>query len=267
MFIIGELINATRKKVSEAIAGKDANFIQHLAKRQDEAGADYIDVNVALGTGERKKEIEDMEWAIKTIRLVSEKPIAIDTTVYEVLEAGLKTHGPGAIINSVSAEKGRFIPFLRLARQYEALAVVLPITETGIPKDEETRLENAAKILDRAKKEGLDKESLYFDPLVLPLGVDQNNGQVTINTLQLFKKELGVKTTLGLTNISYGLPLRSLINRTFLTMAMGWGLDSALVNPLDKALMSTIFATEALLGQDRYCSKFLKLFRQGKLIN
>jgi 5-methyltetrahydrofolate--homocysteine methyltransferase len=267
VIIIGELINATRKKVKEAVTGKDTGFIQSLAQRQDEAGAHYIDVCVALGSGELKKEIEDMEWAIKAIRLVSSKPLAIDTTSWEVLEAALKMHGPGAMINSISAEKGRFKPYLKLAKEYDALAVVLPVTEAGIPKDTETRLQNATTILSQAEKEGLNRENLYFDPLVLPLGVHQNNGLVTLDTLRLFKEELGVKTTLGLTNISYGLPVRSLLNRTFLTLAIGWGVDSALVNPLDKALMSSLFAAEALLGKDPYCSKFLQLFRQNKLTN
>ncbi len=266
MLIIGELINATRKSVREAVINHDREFIQDLARKQDEAGADYIDVNVATGSGKSEKEIEDMKWAVELIKEVTEKPLTIDTTSKEVLESGLKAYGPGAMLNSISAESGRLEPFLELARQYECPIIALPATDKGIPKDVEGRLQVATEILERAEKMGFAKESFYFDPLAFPLGVDDKSGEVTLESLRRFREELCVKTTIGLTNISHGLPQRALLNRTYLVLAMGVGLDSALLNPLDKAVMSSVSATLALTGQDPYCGKYLRAFRKGDLV-
>ena len=266
MLVIGELINATRKAVKEAVVNKDAAFLQDLARQQDEAGAHYIDVNVATGKGKQEEEVENMDWAVKLIREVSQKPLSIDTTSREVLVAGLKAHGPGAMINSVSAEEGRLEPFLELAREYDCLVIALPAADVGIPKDAKTRLEVGGKILEAAQKEGFSPESLFFDPLVLPLGVDDKSGEITLNALRLFKDELGVKTTIGLSNISHGLPQRKLLNRTFLTLAMREGLDSALMDPLDKAVMSSLLATRAFMGKDSYCGRYLRAYRSGRLV-
>lgn len=266
MLIIGELINATRGSVKKAVMNRDTAFLQDLARRQDEAGAHYIDINVATGEGEQEREVEYMDWAVKLIREVSKKPLCIDTTSREVLVAGLKAHGPGAMINSASAEKGRLEPFLKLAREFECPVIVLPATDAGMPKDAETRLKIGGQILEVAQREGFSPESLYFDPLALPLGVDDQSGEATLKTLRLFKEELGVKTTIGLSNISYGLPQRKLLNRTFLTLAMREGLDSALMDPLDKAVMSSLFATRAFMGKDSYCGKYLRAFRRGQLV-
>lgn len=266
MLIIGELINATRRVVKEAVINRDAAFLQDLARRQDEAGAHYIDVNIATGQGKPEQEIEYMDWAVKLIREVSQKPLSIDTTSLEVLAAGLQAHGPGAMVNSVSAEEGRLEPFLELAREFDCLVIALPAADVGVPKDAEMRLQIGGRILAAAQKEGFSPENLYFDPLALPLGVDDKSGEVTLKTLRLFKDELGVKTTIGLSNISYGLPQRRLLNRTFLTLALQEGLDSALMDPLDKAVMSSLFAARAFLGKDSYCGKYLRAYRSGQLV-
>ncbi len=266
MLIIGELLNATRKKIKEAVLAKDVGYLQDIAKQQDAAGADYIDLNVATGSGKQEKEIEDMKWAVTLIREVTEKPLAIDTTSFDVMKAGLDAHGPGAMINSISAEKGRLFPFLKLARDYDCTAIVLPVRDSGIPRDTETRLEISKEILEAAKQENISRERLYFDPLTLPLGVEDNSGAETLRTLQEMKKQLGLLTTMGLSNISYGLPLRTLVNRTFLTLAIFAGLDSALINPLNKEVMSSMRAALLGLGKDSYCGTYLKAFRDGNLV-
>ncbi len=266
MLIIGELLNATRKKIKEAVLAKDAAYLQEIAKQQDEAGADYIDLNVATGSGKQEKEIEDMQWAVNLIREITDKPLTIDTTSLEVMKAGLAAHGPGAMINSISAEKGRLLPFLKLAREYECTAIALPVRDSGIPRDTETRLAISREILAAAEQEGLPREQLYFDPLTLPLGVEDNSGAETLRTLQEMKGQLGLLTTMGLSNISYGLPLRTLVNRTYLTLAIFAGLDSALINPLDKAVISSMHAALLGLGKDPYCGKYLKAFRKDSLV-
>ncbi len=266
MLIIGELINATRKRVKEAILNKDGVFLQELACRQAEAGASYIDVNVATGVGRKQNEAEDMDWAVKQLKAACNKPLSIDTTNLEVLEAGLRAHGPGALVNSVSAEQGNLYPFLELARDYKCTVIALPIQDAGIPRDENARAEVAAKIIEAAGKTNFPVEKLYFDPLVMPLGVDDHSASVTLETLRLFKEKLHVNTVVGLTNISHGLPERTLLNRTFLTMAMAKGLDAVIVNPLDKRVMSSLLSGEALKGNDPFCGNYIKAFRRGSLI-
>lgn len=264
MLIIGELINATRGAVREAILKKDSGYISGLARLQDEAGAHYLDVNVSTGPGNQQREIDDMKWAISVIRDVSEKPLAIDTTSRDVLEAGLRTHGSGAMVNSISAEKGRLESFILLALEHDSLAVVLPIGEEGIPKDVSSRLQVSRDILKVAEREGLASEKLYFDPLAMPLGVDHNGCAIALNTICSFKKELGVKTTIGLSNISHGLPRRGLLNGAFLTLALQKGLDSLIMNPLDKEVMSSLFAANVVLGRDPFCGEYLRAFRRGQ---
>ncbi len=266
MLVIGELINATRKKVRQAVIDQDLAFLQDLAKRQDEAGAHYIDVNVATGAGKQEKEIEDMRWAVKGIKEVTEKPLAIDTTSPDVMKAGLETHGPGAMVNSASAEEGRLEPFLQLAKEYDCLCVALPVSDAGIPKELEERMEISKQIIEAARKEGFPEDRLYVDPLVFPLGVDDQSGVLTLQTIADLKKQFDVKTTIGLTNISHGLPQRGLLNRTFITLAIYAGLDSAIIDPLNKEVMSSVLAAEAALGKDPYCGKLLKAFRKGQLV-
>jgi len=267
LLIIGELINATRKSVKSAIINRDALFLQQLALQQDHAGAHYLDLNVATGTGQQEKEINDMRWAIKVIREVTSKPIAIDTTDYEVLKAGLDVHGPGAMVNSVTAEKGRLEPFLRLAKEYNCLAIVLPIDSEGIPKEIDSRIRIVRNILDATEKEGFSANNLYFDPLVMPLGFEEKSAIEALKTLRALKKGIGVKTIVGLSNISFGLPLRRLLNRTFLSLAIYEDLDAVILDPLDKRVISSLQATLLCLGKDPYSSNYLKSYRQNLLIN
>ncbi len=265
MLIIGELINATRKSVKKAILDKNDVFIKELACKQAEAGADYIDVNVATGVGKQEIEIENMEWVVKQIKSVCDKPLAIDTTSRDVLEAGLRAHGPGAMVNSISAEDGRLYPFLELARDFDCVAVALPVQDSGIPKDVSLRIDIAASIIEAARQENFPVENLLFDPLVIPLGVDDKSTVITLKTLRSLKDVLKVKTVMGLTNISHGLPERSLLNRTFLTMAIEEGLDAVIISPLCNKVMSSLLAAEAFKGNDPFCGNYLKAYRQGLL--
>ncbi|HIE13111.1 MAG TPA: methyltetrahydrofolate cobalamin methyltransferase [Desulfotomaculum sp.] len=262
MLIIGELINATRKKVREAIVERDAAFLQDLAVRQAENGADYIDVNVATGRG-GEQEAADMEWAVTAIQEAVDKPIAIDTADLKVLTAGLQAHKGRAMINSVSAEAGRLEPFLEVIRAYGGIVVALPIRES-IPPTAAERVAVCRTILDGALAAGLNADDLYFDALVLPLSVDTANPGQTLQTIRELK-ETGVRTVIGLSNISFGLPERDLLNRCFLAMALCAGLDAAILNPLDRGIMATVFAAEALVGSDPMCARYLKAYRKGRL--
>ncbi|RQD74172.1 MAG: methyltetrahydrofolate cobalamin methyltransferase [Candidatus Syntrophonatronum acetioxidans] len=263
ILIIGELINASNKSVQKAIINHDEEFVTNLAEKQAASGAHYIDVNVATGKGEQKQEIEDMDWAVKIIQEKVDKPICIDTTDYKVLEAGLKAHKGQAMINSISHEGGRLQEFLDLASEYGAKSIALPITEKGIPSTFEERLEVCEKIIEESVKNNYNKEDLYFDPLVLPISVDTQNGLITMKTLEGIKS-MEAKTTIGLSNLSFGMPERELLNKAFLLIVMQY-LDSVIMNPLDQEMKKLIIAGNAVLGRDKMCMNYLRAYRNKEL--
>ena len=266
MLIIGELINATRSKVRAALLNRNAEYLQDLALRQDAAGVHYLDLNVSAGFRAQEDEIEHMKWAIEVIRSVTAKPLVLSAASLEVLRIGLIYHGPGAMVNAVSAEEGRREPFLRLAREFDCLALALPVGNSGIPEEIPSRVALCQKIIRAAEKENFPIENLYFDALALPLSTEEKNGLQALRTMHIFKKELGVNTAVGLTNISHGFPLRRLLNSTFLALAIYEGLDAAILNPLEQTVMSSLQAARLLAGLDLHGSNYLSAFRAGKLV-
>ena len=266
MLIIGEKINATIKSVGKAIEARDAKFLQNLAKLQQESGAQYIDVNVSSTKG-RDYDKESMEWAVERIQEVVDVPLAIDTPDHQVLEAGLrrKKHKE-SMINSIDAEQERLEAVLPIAKEFDSNIIALAMGKEGIPSSTEGRLKACEKVAESAQKYGIALEKLYFDPLVLSIATDTSQGIVTLKTLKEIKSRFPeAKTALGLSNISFGLPKRPLINRSFLLVAIYLGLDSAILDPLDKKLMSVIKAGELVLGKDNYCKNYLKAYREGLL--
>ena len=262
ILIIGELINASIKSVRSAVLNKDPRFLQELAQKQAARGVDYLDVHMATGRGSQQ-EAEDMAWAVQVIQEAVGLPLAIDTVDPRVLKAGLQIHRGRALVNSISAELGRLEPFLELAKGFRCQVVALPIREQ-IPATPEERLVVCAELLEKIVTTGLAREDVYFDPLVLPLSVNINHPQITLETLRAIKK-MSAKTLLGLSNVSFGLPRRDLLNATFLVLARQAGLDAAILNPLENNLLAAVKAVEALLGADLHCLNFLRAYRQGKL--
>ena len=265
MLIIGEKINASIKSVRTAIMERDVNLLQNLAKSQAESGADYIDVNVSTEKG-RDFDIESMEWAVEKIQEVVDKPLTIDSPDAKTLEAGLRRCQQKAMINSVTAEPGKLENILPLAKEFDSEIIALALGDEGIPPDVEGRLRACQKIAESAQKQGIALEKLYFDPLVLTVSADNSQGLITLEALRGIKSQLPeAKTTLGLSNISFGLPGRSLVNRSFLLMAIYAGLDSAVIDPLDRKLMSVVKAGEMVLGKDNYCVNYLRAYKKGLL--
>lgn len=247
----------------EAVLSHDGNFLKEMARNQAEKEADYLDLNVAVGKGDQQ-EVSDMDWAIKTVQEAVDIPVAIDTTNKLALEAGLKAHRGNALINSISAEPGRLEPFLELAVTFNSRVIALPVKDK-IPDTSKERLSVCEEILRCAVDMGLSVKDVYFDPLVMPLSVDVSHPRVALETLEGIKSLSEAGSVVGLSNISFGLPGRSLLNKTFLVMAMGAGLDAVILNPLEKEIIAMIKATQALLGYDELCMKYIKAFRQGKL--
>jgi len=264
MIIIGEKINGTLAGVREAIDERDADFIARLATSQDEAGADYIDVNVGTGTGDEAK---SMVWALEVVRSATEKPVSLDSSSPAVLMKGLDLCGESRpFINSANGELSKTECILPLAAEYNCPIVALPVDESGIPAKPEQRLEVCLRILESAVRWGIREQDLFFDPLVIPVSTDHRQGRVTLDTLSVIRSELpGVSTILGLSNISFGLPKRHLLNRALLGMSVFMGLDAVLMDPADKELRSTIYSADVVAGNDDFCRRYLESYRHGEL--
>ena len=268
MLVIGEKINASNRSVGEAIASRDAGFIESLARAQAEAGADYIDVNAgAKKASAGHNETEAIEWVVGVVQAATEKPLTLDSDDPAVLEAALRKYsGEDVMVNSVTAEKSRLEAIGSLAAARKARLVALTMAGEGIPATAAKRLEACDIIMTHLSRLGMAEEQVYFDPLVLPVSVDSNQGLVTLETLEQIKSRYpGAKTVMGLSNISYGLPQRKLINRGFLLMAAHAGLDAAILDPLDTRMMSVIKVADLLAGKDPYSRSYLRAHRRGMI--
>ena len=255
MIVIAELINATRKKVREAVIARDEERIKGLVISQKKGGGDYIDINVGTGRGDAQDEMESMRWAVNAAKQAVEGDISlsIDSANHDVLKAGLEEapKGRSHFINSVTAESERLEPTLQLAVEFEANVIALAMGDDGIQVEVEKRVEAASVIREKAAAMNIPDDRLYFDPLVMPLGTDPRNPLLTIETGREIKKRFpDVHLCMGLSNVSHGLPERKLLNRVFLVLAMQAGFDSALIDPTDKGMMDTLKAADALLGND-----------------
>ncbi len=256
-------MNATIPSVKQIILDRDERKLTELAQQQAEAGANYIDVNVATGVGTAEDEIEAMKWAVKAVRNVVDRPICIDSADPEVLKAGLEIAGSSALLNSTTAEPSSLERVLPLAKAYDTLLIALAMDENGIPGSTEGRVSACRKIADACEKQGVALDRLFFDPLVMPLSVNAANAMITIETIVEIKKFApSSKTVSALSNISFGLPARVNINSAFLHMAIYAGLDAAILDPLETQLITVIRASEAVLGKDRHFRKYSRMFRK-----
>jgi 5-methyltetrahydrofolate--homocysteine methyltransferase len=262
MIVVGELINSTRKKIKEAMEKRDADYLKDLARRQDECGADFIDVNAGAFVDE---EMEILKWALEEVMSVTEKPIAVDSPRGEAIKMGLEMHRNGKpMLNSITRESERWKEVLPVAVEHDCLVLGLCIDDNGIPDEADSRVKIADQIINELVKAGKKTEDIAIDPLTTPLSVNTNYGLIVIDTIRGVKKNFPeVKLITGLSNISYGLPARKQINRAFVVACMVNGLDGALIDPLDLTMMSMIRATESLLNRDPFCGNYLKAYRAG----
>lgn len=266
MLIIGEIINATNKKVGQAIAEKNKDFLQSLAREQDVAGADFIDINAGLGGSEEETK-SNMQWLVEIVQEVAGKPLVIDSDSPAVIEAALdKYQGQKVMINSVNAEDEKLNSILPIVAERQVQVIALAMGSEGISDDVNVRLTACDRIMEEASRLGIKPEQIFFDPLVLPLSVNPEHGMCSLKTLEGIKSRYpDAKTIVGLSNISYGLPARKLINQGFLIMAAYTGVDAAILDPRDSRMMSFVKATDALMGKDPYCKGYIKAHRKGLL--
>lgn len=261
MIIIGELINASRKSIARYIEQADSEAIKQLAIDQYEAGADYIDVNAGVFVG---KEIDYLKWLINLVQESVPIPCCIDSPDPKAIEAALKVHEGISMVNSISMEKDRFEQLLPVVAGTDLKVVALCMSEEGMPETADQRMRIADQLINALVNNNVAIENIYVDPLVQPISVNQDFGLEFLSAIERIMTTFkGVHTTCGLSNISYGLPNRHLLNRQFMAMAITKGLDGAIVNPLDQAMMEVILATETLAGKDVYCRTYLEAQRES----
>jgi len=260
MLIIGEKLNSTIPAVRKALEEKDVKFVQELAVKQCEAGADYLDVNTAMCD-----EAEDMEWIVRIVQEAADLPLCIDSTDAKTIERGLRVHKGKAMINSITMEKYRLDAILPLIRDNDCSVVALTVDDQGIPKTVEDRLRIAGELVEAIEHNDAALEDIYIDPLVLPVAVKTDNALKFFHSLDEIKKRYQVKTISGLSNVSHSLPKRKVINRYFLTICMSMGMDAAIMDPLDSKIMTGVLATNLLLNKDRVCQKYLTAYRNNLL--
>lgn len=261
--IIGEKINGTRGQVGRAITDRDAAFIQSLAIRQAEAGAHRIDVNAGTRPD---REPDDLRWLVDTVQEVADIPLCLDSANPAALAAALAVTRTAPLINSISGEPARLRDVLPLARDHGCPVIALALDDTGIPPDAERRLAVIRRLMTATRQAGIGDTEVFVDPLVMAVSTAGHAGGVALDTIAAVRKEFPeTHITVGLSNVSFGLPARHLVNRTFLALAVAAGIDCAICDPLDQELVATLRATELLLGRDRHCLAYTRAYRSGLL--
>jgi len=261
MEIIGEKINGTRQRVGQAIADRDANFIQDLARRQAEAGSTWLDVNAGTHPDQ---EPDDLVWLVDTVQTVVDTPLCLDSANPQALSAAIEIVNKTPMINSISGEPERLAGVLPLAAEHGCPVIALAMDEKKIPKTSTARVDVIHKVLAATRAAGVPDGQVYVDPLVMTISTNIQNGLIFCDTIRAMHAAYPeVHFTAGLSNISFGLPARSYINRAFLTLALEAGLDCAILDPLDQELQATVLAAELVLGRDRHCLNYTRAYRAG----
>ena len=259
--IIGERINPTgKKKLQAALRAGDMDYVLNEAFQQEEAGAHILDVNVGLpGLDEPAV----LTQTVEAIQAVTGLPLQLDTSNPEAMEAALRRYNGKPLINSVNGKEESLAAILPLVKKYGGGLVCLTLDDDGIPADAEGRLAIAEKIVRRAEAMGIPRRELLIDGLTMPVSAGGENAKVTLETLRRAKAELGVKTALGVSNVSFGLPKREVLNQNFFTMALQAGLDGAIINPKSGAMLGAYHAYRALMGLDEQCGAYMAAFQEG----
>ncbi|MGD0500788.1 MAG: dihydropteroate synthase [Bryobacteraceae bacterium] len=262
MILIGELINATRKKVRAAVETRDADYIRDLARRQAEAGAAILDVN----GGVPEREAESLEWLVGLVQEVTDLPLAIDSSDPEVVRRAIPLCKSRPTINSITAEPARLDALLPVLKEFRPRVIALCMSPAGVPAGLEDRIETASRLVDRLIQDGAELDDIFVDPCVMPVSTGGDKSVAVLDAIGCIMQRFpGVHTSVGLSNVSFGVPTRKLMNQTFLMLLMARGLDAAILDPLDRQLIANITAAEALLGRDEYCQRYLRAYRAGKL--
>ncbi len=258
--IIGERINPTgRKALAEEMKRGDFSRVERDVLAQVEAGALMLDINAGIPLAD---EPAILAQTIRLVQSLVDVPLSIDSSIVEALEAGLAAYVGKPLVNSVTGEDERLERVLPLVRKYGAAVVAISNDDSGISEDPDVRFAVAKKIVERAADHGIPREDIVVDPLVMPIGAMASAGRQVFRILNRLRDELGVNSTCGASNVSFGLPNREGINAAFLTMAMSNGLTSAITNPLLPEVRAAVMGGDVLLGNDPECGRWIRTFRE-----
>ena len=253
--IIGERINPTgRKLLAEEMKVGDFSRVERDTIAQVEAGAHMLDVNAGIPLAD---EPAILARTIQLVQSITDLPLSIDSSIVEALEAGLAVYRGKALVNSVTGEEERLERVLPLVKKYGAAVVAISNDDTGISEDPDIRFEVARKIVERAADHGIPKEDVVIDPLVMPIGAMGTAGRQVFRLVRRLQEELGVNTTCGASNISFGLPNRQALNAAFLPMAIASGLTSAITSPLHEEVRTAVKAADVMMGNDAHCATWI----------
>jgi len=265
MKIIGEKINGTRKMVAKAIAERDAEFIQNLARKQVEGGASWLDINAGTHP---EREPADLVWLIKLVQDVVEVPLCLDSANPNALRIAMKEVKKTPMINSISGEENRLKEILPIVAEFGCEVIALCMDDKGIPATSEGRLDVIRKVFATTRGAGVPDEKLYIDPLAMTIATNTAAGGIIFGAMRAIRAEFPqTHISCGLSNVSFGMPVRALINRSFLVLALDAGMDTAIIDPNDRELQAAMYAADLLLGHDKHCLNYTRAFRAGKLEN
>lgn len=263
MIIIGEKINGTIPPVKKAILERDAEFIRDRAVKQADAGATYIDICASTAPD---VEVETLKWLMEIVQDAVDTPICIDSPNPKAIEAVFKYARKPGLINSVSEEGNKCDIIYPLIQGTEWQVIGLTCDDKGIPCDVKSRVEITKILVEKASKFDIAPDRIHIDPLVMALATENESLLKFISSIKEIKELFPtIKITSGLSNISYGMPARGIVNKHFMSLAIYAGMDSAIMDPLNREIMEAIYATEALLGKDRHCRAYSKAYRNGKI--
>lgn len=264
MLVVGERINSTRKHIREAVRARNVEYIAGEARKQVEAGADYVDVNAGTSVAH---EVDDLKWLVETVQSAVEAPLCIDSANPTALKAALALAKKEVIINSITGEKARIDSILPLVLEARTRVVALVMDDRGLPEDLEGRISAAEALIPALEKAGVPRDKIYVDPLVRPVSTDTRQGAIVLETVRRVSTTWpGIHTICGLSNISFGLPARNVLNATFLALMIEAGLDSAIIDPTEARMMANVVAAEALIGRDEYCMNYITAHRSGRFV-
>jgi len=264
MIIIGEKINGSIPAVAEAIANRDAEFIKQRAKIQADSGATFIDCCASVPEAE---EVETLHWMIDCIQEVTDLPISVDSPSAAVLAEAYKFCKRPGLFNSVSGEGNKIdtiFPIMAQPENKDWEVIALLSDDTGIPKSAADRLKVFDKIMAKAKEYGISPKRLHIDPLVEMLCTSEDGISMNVEVISKVREMYpSIHITAAVSNISFNLPVRKLVNWGFVVLAMNAGLDSAILDPTNRDMLGLIYATEALLGEDEFCMEYIGAYREG----